>query len=149
MEAGGFVSRQTSLDASGVDRRVAASAAGTDFRILGGRLMTASEGLLGSFSPSTTGEQDFVSVLHRSPAETPTSAEADMDYEGLPQGASTSTHMLAGSVAGIMEHCLMYPIDCVKVNPHRNGSKHVRDRLCVAAVTEGREPSLTSLADVR
>ncbi|KAF6739389.1 Mitoferrin-2 [Oryzias melastigma] len=111
---GGFVSRRPSLDASGVDRRVAASAAGTEIRILGGRLMTASEGLLGPFSPSAAGEQDFVSVLHRSPAETPTSAEADSDYEGLPDGASTSTHMLAGSVAGIMEHCLMYPIDCVK-----------------------------------
>ncbi|RVE76773.1 hypothetical protein OJAV_G00011730 [Oryzias javanicus] len=111
---GGFVSRRSSLDGSGVDRRVAASAAGTEFRILGGRLMSASEGLLGPFSPSPAGEQGFVSALHRSPAETSTSAEADTDYEGLPDGASTSTHMLAGSVAGIMEHCVMYPIDCVK-----------------------------------
>lgn len=37
------------------------------------------------------------------------------DYEALPQGAAVSTHMLAGAVAGIMEHCVMYPIDCVKV----------------------------------
>ncbi|XP_065602629.1 mitoferrin-2 [Cyrtonyx montezumae] len=36
------------------------------------------------------------------------------DYEALPQGAAVSTHMLAGAVAGIMEHCVMYPIDCVK-----------------------------------
>ncbi|KAK7929041.1 hypothetical protein WMY93_005436 [Mugilogobius chulae] len=40
--------------------------------------------------------------------------ETEIDYEGLPQEAATSTHMLAGAVAGIMEHCLMYPIDCVK-----------------------------------
>ncbi|XP_006001880.1 mitoferrin-1 [Latimeria chalumnae] len=38
----------------------------------------------------------------------------DEDYEALPGSASVSTHMLAGAVAGIMEHCLMYPIDCVK-----------------------------------
>uniref|UniRef100_A0A8C6ULU8 Solute carrier family 25 member 28 n=1 Tax=Neogobius melanostomus TaxID=47308 RepID=A0A8C6ULU8_9GOBI len=38
----------------------------------------------------------------------------ELDYEGLPQGASTRTHMLAGAVAGIMEHCLMFPVDCVK-----------------------------------
>ncbi|KAI1236298.1 hypothetical protein IHE44_0001583, partial [Lamprotornis superbus] len=30
-------------------------------------------------------------------------------------GAAVSTHMLAGAVAGVMEHCVMYPIDCVKV----------------------------------
>ncbi|NWW33883.1 MFRN2 protein, partial [Panurus biarmicus] len=36
------------------------------------------------------------------------------DYEALPQGAAVSTHMLAGAVAGVMEHCVMYPIDCVK-----------------------------------
>uniref|UniRef100_A0A8C7MIQ3 Solute carrier family 25 member 28 n=1 Tax=Oncorhynchus kisutch TaxID=8019 RepID=A0A8C7MIQ3_ONCKI len=48
--------------------------------------------------------------------EKPTVAatETEIDYEGLPQGVATSTHMLAGAVAGIMEHCLMYPIDCVK-----------------------------------
>lgn len=39
---------------------------------------------------------------------------SEPDYECLPQGASTSTHMLAGAVAGIMEHCLMFPVDCVK-----------------------------------
>ncbi|XP_026866053.2 mitoferrin-2 isoform X3 [Electrophorus electricus] len=39
---------------------------------------------------------------------------SEPDYEGLPRGASTSTYMLAGAVAGIMEHCLMFPIDCVK-----------------------------------
>uniref|UniRef100_A0A8D0HCB5 Solute carrier family 25 member 28 n=1 Tax=Sphenodon punctatus TaxID=8508 RepID=A0A8D0HCB5_SPHPU len=36
------------------------------------------------------------------------------DYEALPQGSAVSTHMLAGAVAGVLEHCVMYPIDCVK-----------------------------------
>lgn len=35
-------------------------------------------------------------------------------YESLPT-ASATTHMLAGSMAGILEHCVMYPIDSVKV----------------------------------
>lgn len=48
------------------------------------------------------------------PQDHPTD-DPEADYEGLPRGASTSTHMLAGAVAGIMEHCLMFPIDCVKV----------------------------------
>jgi len=37
------------------------------------------------------------------------------DYESLPPTSSVSTHMLAGAAAGIMEHCVMYPVDCVKV----------------------------------
>ncbi|CAM5157924.1 mitoferrin-2 isoform X1 [Chelonia mydas] len=39
---------------------------------------------------------------------------SDPDYEALPQGAAVSTHMLAGAVAGVLEHCVMYPVDCVK-----------------------------------
>ncbi|XP_019412120.1 PREDICTED: mitoferrin-1 isoform X1 [Crocodylus porosus] len=36
------------------------------------------------------------------------------DYESLPTSASPSTHMVAGAVAGIMEHTVMYPVDSVK-----------------------------------
>ena len=36
------------------------------------------------------------------------------DYESLPTNASAKTHMIAGSLAGIMEHCVMHPIDSVK-----------------------------------
>ncbi|KAG6934476.1 solute carrier family 25 member 37 [Chelydra serpentina] len=36
------------------------------------------------------------------------------DYESLPSGASLSTHMTAGAVAGILEHTVMYPVDSVK-----------------------------------
>lgn len=35
------------------------------------------------------------------------------DYESLPT-SSTFTHMLAGAAAGVMEHCVMYPLDSVK-----------------------------------
>ncbi|XP_077991991.1 mitoferrin-1-like [Glandiceps talaboti] len=39
--------------------------------------------------------------------------EEDM-YESLPSTTHVSTHMMAGAMAGIMEHCVMYPVDCVK-----------------------------------
>ncbi|XP_048474523.1 mitoferrin-1-like isoform X2 [Rhincodon typus] len=35
-------------------------------------------------------------------------------YETLPATVSVSTHMMAGSLAGIMEHSIMFPIDSVK-----------------------------------
>lgn len=36
------------------------------------------------------------------------------DYETLPT-ANVVTHMSAGAIAGVMEHCIMYPLDSVKV----------------------------------
>jgi len=44
----------------------------------------------------------------------------DMDeeqdiYEALPPTTTVYQHMLAGAAAGITEHCIMYPVDCVKV----------------------------------
>ncbi|XP_050303986.1 mitoferrin-1-like [Anthonomus grandis grandis] len=35
------------------------------------------------------------------------------DYETLPTD-NVSTHMIAGAIAGVMEHCVMYPLDSVK-----------------------------------
>ncbi|PSN44197.1 Mitoferrin-2 [Blattella germanica] len=37
----------------------------------------------------------------------------DNDYETLPT-QNVVTHMTAGAVAGVMEHCVMYPLDSVK-----------------------------------
>ncbi|NP_001086329.1 mitoferrin-2A [Xenopus laevis] len=42
------------------------------------------------------------------------SKDNEPEYEALPDGSNVTTHMLAGAVAGVMEHCLMYPVDCVK-----------------------------------
>ena len=36
------------------------------------------------------------------------------DYETLPTN-SVATNMSAGAIAGVMEHCVMYPMDSVKV----------------------------------
>lgn len=46
---------------------------------------------------------------------TDTESDPEPDYEALPRGSAASTHMLAGAVAGVLEHSLMYPVDCVKV----------------------------------
>lgn len=50
----------------------------------------------------------------------------EVDYESLPSD-NLAAHLLAGGAAGIMEHCCMYPVDCVKTrmmqlvpNPHAN-----------------------------
>ncbi|KAM9857210.1 mitoferrin-2-like [Aulostomus maculatus] len=103
-----------SMETPSLDSRVRGTAAGADIRWLGGRLMDATGGFVGALSPRMAPEQDFTPMVTRAVPEMSTSAEPEVEYEGLPQGAATSTHMLAGSVAGIMEHCLMYPIDCVK-----------------------------------
>lgn len=36
------------------------------------------------------------------------------DYEQLPT-PSTATNMTAGAAAGVLEHCVMYPMDSIKV----------------------------------
>lgn len=36
------------------------------------------------------------------------------DYESLPT-KSIAVNMTAGAIAGVMEHCVMYPMDSVKV----------------------------------
>lgn len=109
------MAQRTSLETPGVDSRVSSAAAGAEFRWMGGRAMEAMGEFSRSVPPRMAGSPDMGPLLHRVSADPSTPVEPEMDYEGLPRGVATSTHMLAGSVAGIMEHCLMYPIDCVKV----------------------------------
>lgn len=48
----------------------------------------------------------------------PPSAEPDIlgddDYESLPASAGLPTYMVAGAIAGTLEHCAMYPLDSIK-----------------------------------
>lgn len=37
------------------------------------------------------------------------------EYEQLPT-PSTATNMIAGAAAGVLEHCVMYPMDSIKVS---------------------------------
>lgn len=67
------------------------------------------------------GSRDTVADQQRThPADErpPSLSPADMnkdEYESLPTN-SVAVHMTAGAVAGIMEHCVMYPFDSVKVS---------------------------------
>ena len=36
------------------------------------------------------------------------------EYESLSEGSSLGVVLTAGAMAGIMEHCVMFPVDCVK-----------------------------------
>lgn len=42
----------------------------------------------------------------------------ESEYESLPTERAT-VHLAAGALAGVMEHCVMYPVDCVKVRSNR------------------------------
>ena len=50
-------------------------------------------------------------------------SDAD-DYESLPESTPLSVSVLAGATAGVAEHCVMFPVDSVKVS-----SNHCRDKL--------------------
>ncbi|KAG9346143.1 hypothetical protein JZ751_007961 [Albula glossodonta] len=121
MEADGFMSRRLmSAETPGGNGGVAGASAGAEIRWLGGRIWGVSEGIVGSFSPRIGVESELQTVQVLGPPEP--SETPEPDYECLPQGASTSTHMLAGAVAGVMEHCLMYPVDCVKMSDKTEAS---------------------------
>lgn len=38
----------------------------------------------------------------------------NIEYEALPPVYSLSVHLMAGALAGIAEHCVMFPLDSVK-----------------------------------
>jgi solute carrier family 25 iron transporter 28/37 len=44
--------------------------------------------------------------------------EYDYDYESLGGNSTAAQKAIAGALAGIGEHCLMYPIDSIKVSTH-------------------------------
>lgn len=151
MEAdGGFLSRrrmavEVEVDAPRGDGGGGGVATGVpgggaaEIRWRGGRVLNTGGffgGGGGGFSPRTAVgmEPDFASTPHRTRTPTPppelcastttsTSASSPEEYEGLPRGVPTTTHMMAGAVAGIMEHCVMFPVDCVKVPPSGGNNK--------------------------
>ncbi|XP_028325126.1 mitoferrin-2 [Gouania willdenowi] len=115
MEADGFVrKRRMTAETAGADPGVAGASAGAEVRWIGGRLWGVSESIVGTLTPRIGGETELQTVELVCCAADAQAEDSEADYEGLPQGASTGTHMLAGAVAGIMEHCLMFPVDCVK-----------------------------------
>ena len=67
--------------------------------------------------PRSLQEQAVVekqSSLLGSSHEQPSVNMEEVDYESLPTD-KLLPHLIAGGAAGILEHCTMYPVDCVKV----------------------------------
>ena len=64
------------------------------------------------------------------------------DYEQLPT-TSVATNMTAGAIAGILEHCVMYPLDSVKVCDKLHNA--FRSSEFVAPFRMARVPTRTSL----
>ncbi|CAF1413175.1 unnamed protein product [Rotaria magnacalcarata] len=59
------------------------------------------------------------------------------DYESLPDSVHPAIHMAAGALAGIGEHCIMYPIDVVKTRMQCiNPDPHAKYRGIVHAMRE-------------
>lgn len=50
------------------------------------------------------------------------------EYEQLPT-TSVTTNMTAGAIAGVMEHCVMYPLDSVKTRMQSLTHMHVHDTI--------------------
>ncbi|EAT41856.1 AAEL006564-PA [Aedes aegypti] len=50
------------------------------------------------------------------------------EYESLPT-TSVATNMTAGAIAGVMEHCVMYPLDSVKTRMQSLTHMHVNDTI--------------------
>jgi hypothetical protein len=65
-----------------------------------------------STSPSSSNNTS-VSQTPSTTSSSPSRVDFE-DYESLPT-TSAPVHMTAGAIAGIMEHCVMYPLDSVKV----------------------------------
>lgn len=47
------------------------------------------------------------------------SEENGHDYESLGGNSTMAQNALAGALAGIGEHCIMYPVDSIRVSCHQ------------------------------
>lgn len=52
--------------------------------------------------------------------------EEDYDYESLGSNTTMLQNAFAGALAGIAEHCAMYPVDSIKVSLERTSCARKR-----------------------
>lgn len=67
----------------------------------------------------------------------------EVDYESLPTN-NLWQHLLAGAMAGLMEHCAVYPVDCVKVSTYVDMLAHLMPNTVTAvpvSVVQSENPS--------
>lgn len=58
--------------------------------------------------------------IHQNPAS---EVEEEIDYEGLGGNVPLHINMIAGALAGISEHAVMFPVDVIRVS----GSQRERE----------------------
>jgi hypothetical protein len=78
------------------------------------------------YNTSRLTQTQMTGTSHGSSPPVPATAEVDsfanpeeIDYESLPT-TSVRVQLLAGALAGIAEHTIVYPIDAIKVKSHRD-----------------------------
>lgn len=59
-------------------------------------------------------------------AETALPGEEEIDYEGLGDNVPLHINMVAGALAGISEHALMFPVDVIRVRSSLQGHSLLR-----------------------
>lgn len=65
-------------------------------------------------SPVETPSRTVQSNGGQSSLGSPPDEDDEFDYEALPENTSLAANLIAGAVAGIMEHTVMYPVDAIK-----------------------------------
>lgn len=75
--------------------------------------MALAQKLDSSSLETTVQQQPYLQTSTAGQAAAAELAMEEVDYESLPT-ERLSAHLCAGAAAGMMEHCAMYPVDCVK-----------------------------------
>lgn len=61
------------------------------------------------------------------------------EYDALPEEWPVRTHMLAGAAAGVLEHTVMYPVDCIKTRMQSINSVRYRSIIHAVATIQQKE----------
>jgi hypothetical protein len=65
------------------------------------------------------------------------SAEEEVDYEGLGEGYPLHINMIAGALAGISEHAVMFPVDVIRVSGRQRGCARWALHRCTGGDSDG------------
>lgn len=79
--------------------------------------MSSSSSSQTAASSSSSGIQKVVAQVDDAVGAGPGSTiQEEVDYEGLGEGFPLHINMIAGALAGISEHAVMFPVDVIRVS---------------------------------
>ena len=100
--------------------------------------MALAQKLDSSSLETTVQQQPYLQTNTAGQAAAAELAMEEVDYESLPT-ERLSAHLCAGAAAGMMEHCAMYPVDCVKVGEQAREPRPLHHGIvCCVLVVRGR-----------